>query len=143
MLRAAQILEAMFAKISNGYTIGQFALDQTVGRLREQHLAAVRDGRDACRAMDIDAHVTRRADLRLASVQAHAHAHADVIRPDVGTERTLGLHCGVDSVHGAWEGNGERIALGFYDAPIVHLERLAQEPVVLGEQGCEFVAQLL
>jgi hypothetical protein len=53
------------------------------------------------------------------------------------------LYNRVDGIHSAWESNEERIALRAHHAPIVRFARLAQKLLVLREQGCEFLAQLL
>ena len=103
----------------------------------------MRRRRDAGRAMDINAHVTRRTDLRLARVQAHAHAHADAVGPGLGGQRALRLDHGLEGIRGAREGHEERVAVGADHAPMMLLKRLEQKLVLLRQHGGIFLAQLL
>src|SRR6266508_1748880 len=101
--------------------------------LGEQHLATMRSGGDPCGAMDIDSYVAYCADLRLACMQTHAYAEADIVHPRRGSECTLGLHDSLERIDGAWKSNKEGISLAIYHATIVHLARLTQKPLLLRE----------
>ena|SRR5438874_4790578 len=95
----------MFAQIPQAQPVGQLIFDQLACRLREQHLAAVRRGADACRARHIEPDVSGRRDARLARVET------DPYQQTCGREVTLEPRCGGDGVRGAWKGGEERLAL--------------------------------
>jgi hypothetical protein len=75
--------------------------------------------------MHVHADVVVVADLRLAGVHAHPHAHLDRLGPGVRDERPLGGHRGRDCIGGAREGDEERVALGVDLDAAMLLERRA------------------
>jgi hypothetical protein len=93
--------------------------------------------------MYVDAHVLASGKLRLAGVHPHADAHPHVIHPGVGRELALGLHGRADGIQGARKGYEERVALRTDHAAIVRRARLANNPLLIGEQGRVFIAELL
>src|SRR5581483_7234180 len=82
-LRRGEILEAVLAEIAEAVR-----RNEVVGRLREQHLAAVTGRGDASGSMDVDPDVALVRRGRLAGVETHPDLH----RPR--RERRLRLGCG-------------------------------------------------
>ena len=67
-LRPRQVLEPVLAEVAQRDPVGQLVLDQLARRLRDQHLPAVSGRADPRGARDVEAHVARRPDRRLAGV---------------------------------------------------------------------------
>ena len=68
---------------------GQRVGDEGRRRLGQDDLAAVPDGGDPSRAVDVEAAVVVAARMGLAGVQAHPDADRDAVRPGLGRERPL------------------------------------------------------
>ena len=103
---------------------------------RHDDLAAVGARRDARHAVHVEPDVVAVGDRRLAGVDAHAHAERQ------RGQRLLSLPRGGDRFAGRAEGDEERVALAAEDDAPVPLDRLAQQPAVLGEQLGVLVAAL-
>ena len=107
--------------------------DERRGRAGEQHLAAVARVTDAGRLVDGEADVAVGANVGLAGVQPHAHAHLGALGPLVLGEGPLGHAGGLDRCARTAEDDEERVALRVDLDPAAVGERLAQHPVVGSE----------
>ena len=73
--------------------VGQCVGDEDRGRLGQDHLAAMSDGRDPGRPVDVETAVVIAGEMRLAGVQAHPDADRGVRR---ATARRASARCAVD-----------------------------------------------
>ena len=127
----AQILEAVHAQVAD------IRVHECAGRLRQEHLPAVADGRDARALVHVEADVSLLGQPRLAGVQPHPHAY----RP-VG-QRALAVRGGGDGVRRAGEGDEECVTLRVdFDALVVG-KRRAESPPVLVQRLPVVVAELV
>jgi hypothetical protein len=116
-------------------------LDQGASGTREQHLAAMAGGRDACHAVHVEAHVAVASGLTLARVHAHPHAHALPVRPGFLSQPTLGRDRRGDRLAGGTEDREEGVALGADLHPSVRHQRLAKDGSVAFEHLSILLAQ--
>ena len=138
-----EVLELVLAQIPLRHP-GQLVVgEHRRGRLRREDLAAVARGHDPRRAVDAQPVVAGLRDGRLAGVQPHPYAHLAVLGPGVRLQRALPVRCGRRRVAGAGEDVEEGVALGVDLLAAVARERLAHEPLVVGEHCRVAVAQLL
>ena len=79
--------------------------------LREQHLPPVPGTHDARSAVNVQADVVFSGELRLTRVQAYTHTYCHTLRPYMGSQGTLHVHCCPDSIGGARKGHEEGITL--------------------------------
>ncbi len=110
MLRLDEILEPVESKVDD------LGLAQGRGRRvmrfrRDEHLAAVAGGGDACDSIQVHAHVVVAVPLGPAGVQPHADAHLSVRRPGRGPECALRSDRPADRVIGSAESEEMRVAL--------------------------------
>ena len=118
-LRGAEILEAVHAEVAD------VRIHQRTGRLRQEHLSAVADGRDPRALVHVEADISLFGQLRLARVEPHPHAY----RP-VG-KCALAVCSGSDSVRRAGERDEERVTLCVDFDALVLGERRAETPPML------------
>src|SRR5439155_3285005 len=104
-------------------------------RVGDHDLATMRRGRDACRAVDVEADEPRRRARCLTCVEAYPDLDLDTRRPGLDGERLLGLNGGGDRLDRPVEHHEERVALGALLVPAVSRERGAQERPVTLEPG--------
>src|SRR5436190_20060849 len=88
---------------------------------------------DPRRAMHVQSDVPIALKLRLAGMDAHAHADVDTLGPAPGRKGSLRSHCGGNRVARPRERDEERVALVIDLATGVLVERLAKHTLVLGE----------
>src|SRR5439155_13821347 len=94
-------------------------------RRRHEHLPAVTGSRDARRTVDVGADVSLLREERSAGVETH---------PDRQLELVLRLARHLERSGRGCEGDEECVALRVDLDTVVSLERLAQNPSVLGER---------
>ena len=123
-LGLGEVAEPVLAEVAHGVRG-----DPRARRLREDDLAAVRDGRDAGAAVDVEAHVALLRRRRRPRVQAHAH------RERAAAQRVLRLRRRRGRVPGAPERDEERVALRVDLDAAVRGERVPQGAPVLRERG--------
>ena len=100
--------------------------------------------RDAGRAHDVQPEIALLADVRLAGVEPHAHAHRAPVRPLVVAEGALGVDRGRDCVARPREREEEGVALRVDLRAAARAEGLAHEPPVVGRDvSVRLVAELL
>src|SRR5581483_1385922 len=97
-----------------------------------QHLPAVARIRDARGAHHVEPEIPLVADLRLAGVQPHAHAHRAAARPLMVAQRPLRIDRRRDRVARTREREEERVPLRVDLRTAVRAERLAHDPPVVG-----------
>jgi hypothetical protein len=119
VLGAIEILEPVLAGVPERDVLRQLVGDELVRGARDQHLPAVSGGADPRRAVDVQTDVVVVSDLRLARVDADAHADVDTLRPVLGRERPLRAHRGGDGVARPRERDEERVTLGVDLATVV------------------------
>src|SRR5262245_60167619 len=102
-------------------------LEQSTGRLSEQHLTAVGRSRHPRRLMDVEPDVTSLDQPRLTRVQADANADLVSLGPLLRSERTLRIGRGRHRLACRLKGDEEGVALAFEDVAAVALESPAQE----------------
>jgi hypothetical protein len=105
--------------------------DQFVGRAREQHLAAVRCAHDPGRLMDVDAHVLRRIEHRLARVHTDPDPHRTL------GKRRHGLRHRRHRLRRRRERQEEAVARVIDLVARVRTERLPHRPTVVGQRLLE------
>jgi len=126
----AEVLQPVRSEVPRGQ------IDESPRRLREQHLAAVPDGRDAGGAVDVDPDVAFRGQVRLARMEPH---------PDLDRaagQRPLGVYGRPDGVGGPSEGDEEGIALGIDLDPAVSGDGPADDPTMLRQSLVVGVAEI-
>ena len=133
VLGTIEVLEPVLTKIPERDVGRQFVGDQLACGARNQHLPTLAGRADPRRAMHVQADVVIQPDLRLAGVHADAHAHLDALGPTLGRRRALRAHGGGDRVARSPEGDEEPVTLGMDLAPVVLLERRAQQALMLGQ----------
>ena len=100
--RPVEVLESLLAQVAQeDVQVLLLVLEQRLGRLRDEDLAAVAGGADACRAVHGEARVAAVGRARLAGVQTHAHLDLVAVRPGVREQRQLALDRGQEGVAGA------------------------------------------
>ena len=112
-------------------------------RRRDEHLAAVSGRGDARSAVDAEADVPFAADGRLAGVDAHPHPQLLAAGPVMGGKLALPVEGSSDGILGAPEGREERVALRVDLRAVVVGESRPDDPLMVGEDGRVFLAQLL
>ena len=123
LCRAVEVLQAVATEIAQ-----RLIVDERGGRGREDHLAAVGEGRNAGAAVDVDPDVALRGDARRAGVEAHPN------RDRPRRERILAGGRSGDGAGSGWERDEEGIALRVdLDTPLGG-ERVTQHPAVIGER---------
>jgi len=128
----AEVLEPVLSEIAH------LGLDQVAGRLGDEDLPAVPGAGDSRCPMDVQTDVARTAGTRLPGMDAAAHAYPI----EVG-ERSLDLDRGGDRLVCALERNEKAVALDVDLYSVVYCETLANATVVLFEERCVLVAELL
>ena len=104
MLRLGQVFEPVPTEISQFDARGQTLLDQSSGRLGDQDLPAVADGRDSGGAVDVQADIGSVANQSLAGVQPHSDPNRGVAGPLLSRQRALCLNGRFQCPGGAAEG---------------------------------------
>jgi hypothetical protein len=132
-LGVIEVLEPVLTKIPERDVERQLPGNELARGARDQHLPAVAGSADPRRSVHVQTDVVMLADLRLAGVDTHAHAHIDALGPTPGGERPLRGHGGGDSVARPPERNEERVALGLNLVTVVRLERRPQQAAMLGK----------
>ena len=115
--------------------VGQGVLHERAGRVRQQHLPAVSDARDAAGPVDVEADVGLRRQAGLAGVEADADAHLLVFRPCLGRQRPLSVGRRRDRGRCRREGGEERVALGADLVAAARLEGGSQQLAMAFEDG--------
>jgi hypothetical protein len=130
--RLGQVLEAMLAEV-----VELAVVQEPAGRLRDDDLAAVSRGADACGAVDVDAHVPLLGRDGIARVHAHPHQHG------AAGERRLRFRGRGDRLAGGRECVEEGVALCVHLDAVVRGERIPQDAPVVREQRRVALAVLL
>ncbi len=112
-------------------------VDESVGRLREQHLPAVTGRGDAGSFVHVEAHIPLVGELGLPAVQPHTDADRSVV------EGSLRVGGGCDGVRRPREGDEEGITLRVDLDPAVSAERIPHDPAMLVERRPVLVAELV
>jgi hypothetical protein len=99
----------------------------------------VRRRADTGGAGDADADVPVVREVGLRGVEADPHPHLRLDRPEERRERQLCVHRRGDGASRAVEGDEEAVPGGVDLPPAVRLERVAQQPPVVGADGREVV----
>ena len=115
--------------------------DQVAGRLRDEDLATVAGGTDSGRAVDVQADVALSCPNRLAGVDAHPVPDGDSVGPRPLGHGPLAVDRGLDSRSGALEDEVQPIASRAPLERTMSRERLADQPVVIGQHRRIAVAQ--
>ena len=141
---AVEVLQpvlAQIAKLDAGEVVC-VVLEERDGRLRDQDLPAVSHCAQSRGPVDCEADVAPVGDLGRAGVEADPHAQLGAGRPRMLPQRPLGGDRGEHPVARAAKRGEERVSLRIDLVPAVGGEGLAQEPLVLGEDGPVLVAEL-
>ena len=136
-------LSCLLAQVLQRDPGGKVVVDELCGRVRQQHLAAVRGCGDAGAAVQADPVVPLVSDQRLAGVEPHPDPALDTVRPLLGGERALGADRRLDGVLGAGEREEERVALVVHLAPALGLDGGPQDPAMGREKLAVPVPELL
>jgi hypothetical protein len=141
-LGGRQVLEPMLPQVAEGDLGGQVGGAQDTGGLREEDLAPVASGGDACGAMDVQAHVIVAPEPPVPRVEAHADAHLRTLRPGFGCQRALCLDRRPQPGRRGGEDGEEPVALGVDLDAAVRLDGRAKERRMTLHQRCVPVAEL-
>ncbi len=142
-LLPGQVAEPMLPEVAERHPGRQLPGDQVMGRLRHEELPSVSGRADPCRPMDVDPDVAILPAACLSGVHPHPHGRCRTRGPLVAGNRALRLDPGGDRGPGAGEREVEAISCGIDLHPTPLRERVAQEPVVIGQQRGVLVAQSL
>src|SRR5512147_1958089 len=93
--------------------------------------------------MDIHADIACRSAYQFACMQCHSDPDRLVEMPGMLGKEALYLGGALRGIEGTGEGYKERIAPGFDFLPIPFLNRGAQHPMVLCQQGCILLSQFV
>ena len=127
-------LRRMHAQVEQADAGRQIVLDQLLGRIRKEDLAAVPDGTDTRAAMYAQTVVALVSHRRLARVQTHPHPALGSVGPLVRGQSALSRHRRVDGMPRPSERDEERVALRV-DLPAAELgKRGPQDPAMIREQ---------
>jgi hypothetical protein len=130
-LRRAQILEPVHPQVANIH------VHERMRRLREQHLAAVADRRDAGALVHVQTDIAGLGQPRLSRVQPHPNPY----RP-IG-QRPLALGSSGDSVRRTGEGDEECVTLRVDLDTLVLRKRNPEPPPMLLQRLPVVVAELV
>ena len=89
--RIGEVLETVKPQVAQDHAVGQGLFDETGGRRRDDHLAAVAHRGDAGRPVDVDPEVVVPAERALAGVHADPDADLRSVGPRIRRESLLGL----------------------------------------------------
>src|SRR5712692_1244821 len=119
------------SQVLQAHSIWEITLHQVTGGLREHHLSSVASTHDACRVMDVQAHIALGGRLGLTGMQPHTDAYRHPTWKSMGSESVLGSHRGFDGICGAREGHEEGIALSIHLVAVpLHKRGPQQAPAV-------------
>src|SRR5262249_37720197 len=133
LLRLLDALQLPLPARDHGDAVRNRGADEGSRRVREEHLPAAGRGAAAGRADDVEAEVALVARVRLARVQADAHAEGGAMRPLELRMPALHVRRSDDGVTRAREGEEEGVALRV-DLHALGGERLADDAPVLRER---------
>jgi hypothetical protein len=105
-------VNAVRPEVAQPCSNGQAPLDERSGRVRKEHVPAVRSRRDPHCSIDVQPEVVVAADDPLAGVEAHADAKGEPVRPRCLGELALSLNGGADRAARRREGGEEGVAPG-------------------------------
>ncbi len=139
-----EILQPLLAQVAQeDVEVLLLVLEQRLGGLGEEDLAAVAGRPDARRAVDRKARVPAVGRDRLPCVEPHPHPDRCAVGPLVGGKGELALDGGEQCVPRARERDEERVALRVDLVAVVGCEGLPQQALVIGEHLPVAVAELL
>ncbi len=133
----------MLTEVTKGDVRDGIVAEQFARRLGHEHLAAVPCRGDPRPAVDTESDIALTAHRRLARVDAHADTQLSVVGPRMLGEAELARDRAGDGVLGAPEGDEERVSLRVDLVAAVLGERLAEDPLVVGERPTVDVASQL
>ncbi len=133
----------MLAEIADPNVVRQLVLDELARGVRQQHLAAVGRGADACASVDAHPDVSLAADDGLTGVDPHAHMNGDAVGPGLRSQGALRRYGGGDRVTGTREGDEESVALRVDLVAVELFNRRAEQPRVRGQDFVVLPAELL
>ena len=128
-LGTRQVTQAMLAEVKQRGAVRDRVAEQLSRRERDEHLAAVRSGRETRRAIDRGTEVVAIAVRCRAGVYTHAHAQRTFWSLDV-SKRDLTGGGGRDRVVGRAECGVQPVAGRLDHVPAVRLDRCTQQLVV-------------
>ena len=128
--RIGEVLETVKPQIAQDHTVRQGLFDETRGRVREDHLAAMADRGDAGRAIHVDPEVVVTAERALTGVHADADADLRSVGPGVRRKPSLGLRRREHRAGRRAEDREERVALGPDLDPAPPVDGLAHDHAV-------------
>ena len=129
--RVGEVLETVKPQIAQDHPIGQGLFDETGGRRRDDHLAAMAHRGDAGRPIDVDPEVVVTPERALAGVHADPDADLRSVGPGMRRESLLGLRRREHRAGRRAEDGEERVALGTDLDPAPLVDRLAHDHAVL------------
>jgi hypothetical protein len=139
---ALDVLEPLVAQIAHpDGEILLLVLEQALRRLRDEDLASVACRADAGGAVDGEARVAAVDRRRLTCVHADPHLYLGLVRPRIAGECALSFDSREHGLVRAPERVEERVSLRVDLVAPVRRERLAQQPLVLGQHLRVAVAQ--
>ena len=141
--RSGEVLEPMVAELAEADRLGKCRPDEGARRIGEEDLPAMTGGADARGAVDVDADVARHGAHRLTAVQAHADPDLDAAGPGMCRERSLGVDARQQPGARRRERDEQAIAGRIDSRPAVRGQDAVEDPVVVAQQRCVGVAQLL
>jgi hypothetical protein len=87
------------------------SIEKPLGSSRDEHLTAVTRGHDPRRLVNIQPHIFRRRDQRLARMNAHAHTDSQLLRPIRSSKSLLRITRRGHSIGGPPEGDEKGVPL--------------------------------
>ena len=112
LFRVWDVLEDVLAQVADRDPVRQAARDERPGGVGQDDLATMADGRDAGRAVDVEAAVVIARQVGLAAVEADPDPDGRAIRPRLTLDPALGVDGRGERPGRVGEGPEERVALG-------------------------------
>lgn len=143
LLGPVEVFELVSTEVAEMSVGRKLVLDELARRIRDENLSAVSHRPDAGRPMDAEADIALAGGPRLSRVQAHSHAHPQVLGPGVAFERALRIDRARDGIAGTGEGDEERVSLHVDLPAAMCLEAVAEDALMVGEDLVVASPQLL
>src|SRR5947209_2155866 len=120
---AGNVFEAACPQLPHAHSCRQSTGQQVVSCPREEDLTSVADAHQAGGQVDVEAHVAIFGGLGIAGMNAHTHAHSNLIRPVGGAQSALGGHGGRYRINSPLKDDEEGVTLRINLVAVALLKR--------------------
>ena len=124
--RPIEVLEGVLTQTPEQHVSRQVVATQLVGDGRYQSLPTTSQGKQPCDPIECGTKVVAIAQFGRTTVQRHAHANSDRVRPRLGIQRLLRGDGGLERIGGRDEGGTCPVANGLHEVTTVSFNALPQ-----------------